>query len=104
VPLLLAEGDRDAYRRERAALAREQEIMKDVKDWEVRLYLVILDWPTDSACCCFFVITPETSKGGQERLQQPTLPVTGVDCGVVGGSRNGYSSSNCFVYGDNIFL
>jgi hypothetical protein len=35
VPLLLAEGDRDAYRRERAALAREQEIMKDVKDWEV---------------------------------------------------------------------
>jgi NADH dehydrogenase (ubiquinone) 1 alpha subcomplex subunit 13 len=39
VPLLLAEGDRDAYRRERAALAREQEIMKGVKDWEVRRYL-----------------------------------------------------------------
>ena len=35
VPLLLAEGDRDAYRREQAALAREKEIMKDVKDWEV---------------------------------------------------------------------
>jgi len=41
VPLLLAEGDRDAYRRERAALAREQEIMKDVKDWEVRRYLTL---------------------------------------------------------------
>jgi hypothetical protein len=36
VPLLLAEGDRDAYRREQAALAREKEIMKDVMDWEVR--------------------------------------------------------------------
>jgi len=34
VPLLLAEGDRDAYRREQAAVARESEIMKDVKDWE----------------------------------------------------------------------
>ncbi|KAI0796938.1 B16.6 subunit of GRIM-19, NADH:ubiquinone oxidoreductase [Abortiporus biennis] len=34
VPLLLAEGDRDAYRREQAAIAREKEIMKDVKGWE----------------------------------------------------------------------
>ncbi|EIM85724.1 uncharacterized protein STEHIDRAFT_140262 [Stereum hirsutum FP-91666 SS1] len=34
VPLLLAEGDRDAYRRQEAAKAREGEIMKDVKDWE----------------------------------------------------------------------
>ena len=35
VPLLLAEGDRDAYRRQQAALAREKEIMKDVQGWEV---------------------------------------------------------------------
>jgi GRIM-19 protein len=35
VPLLMAEGDRDAYRREQAALAREKEIMKDVKGWKV---------------------------------------------------------------------
>lgn len=35
LPLLLAEGDRDVYRREQAALAREREIMKDVPDWEV---------------------------------------------------------------------
>ena len=34
VPLLLAEGDRDTYRREQAALAREKEIMKDVKGWQ----------------------------------------------------------------------
>ncbi|KAI0650523.1 GRIM-19 [Trametes meyenii] len=34
VPLLLAEGDRDAYRRQQAALAREKEIMKDVPGWE----------------------------------------------------------------------
>ncbi|PSR93752.1 hypothetical protein PHLCEN_2v4647 [Hermanssonia centrifuga] len=37
VPLLLAEGDRDAYRRQQAALEREKEIMKDVKGWEVRI-------------------------------------------------------------------
>ncbi|KAK7676893.1 hypothetical protein QCA50_020149 [Cerrena zonata] len=35
VPLLLAEGDRDAYRRQQAALAREKEIMKGVEGWEV---------------------------------------------------------------------
>ncbi|THH16420.1 hypothetical protein EW146_g4232 [Bondarzewia mesenterica] len=35
IPLLLAEGDRDAYRRQQAAVGREREIMKDVKDWEV---------------------------------------------------------------------
>ncbi|KAF5359023.1 hypothetical protein D9758_004855 [Tetrapyrgos nigripes] len=34
VPLLLAEGDRDAYRRREAAVAREREIMKDVEGWE----------------------------------------------------------------------
>ncbi|KAL4076201.1 B16.6 subunit of GRIM-19, NADH:ubiquinone oxidoreductase [Scleroderma citrinum] len=34
VPLLLAEGDRDAYRRQQAAMQRETEIMKDVKGWE----------------------------------------------------------------------
>lgn len=37
VPLLLAESDRDIYRREQAALAREREIMKDVPGWEVSL-------------------------------------------------------------------
>jgi NADH dehydrogenase (ubiquinone) 1 alpha subcomplex subunit 13 len=37
VPLLVAESDRDAYRREQAATAREREIMKDVKGWDVSL-------------------------------------------------------------------
>jgi len=36
VPLLLAEGDRDLFRRQQAAIAREQTIMKDVPGWEVR--------------------------------------------------------------------
>lgn len=36
VPFLLAENDRDVYRRSQAAVAREKEIMKDVKGWEVR--------------------------------------------------------------------
>lgn len=35
MPLLLAERDRDEYRRSQAALARETEIMKDVEGWEV---------------------------------------------------------------------
>ncbi|KAL7282570.1 hypothetical protein ACG7TL_004041 [Trametes sanguinea] len=34
VPILLAEGDRDAYRRQQAALERERQIMKDVPGWE----------------------------------------------------------------------
>ena len=33
--MLMAEGDRDLYRRQQAALAREREIMKDVPGWEV---------------------------------------------------------------------
>ena len=34
-PLLQAESDRDNYRRRVAGRAREAEIMKDVKDWDV---------------------------------------------------------------------
>ncbi|KDN36141.1 GRIM-19 [Tilletiaria anomala UBC 951] len=34
VPMLLAEADRDTYRREQAQLSREKEIMKDVPGWE----------------------------------------------------------------------
>lgn len=37
VPLLLAEQDRDAYRRHAAAVAREKSIMSDVDGWEVGL-------------------------------------------------------------------
>ncbi|WFD00611.1 hypothetical protein MYAM1_003362 [Malassezia yamatoensis] len=32
-PLLLAEADRDTFRREKATLAREKEIMKNVPGW-----------------------------------------------------------------------
>ena len=35
--MLMAEGDRDLYRREQAGLEREKEIMKDVAGWEVRV-------------------------------------------------------------------
>lgn len=38
--MLLAEGDRDAYRRQQAALEREKEIMKDVPGWEVNILFV----------------------------------------------------------------
>ncbi|KAJ1961293.1 hypothetical protein GGI12_003331 [Dipsacomyces acuminosporus] len=34
IPLLLAEADRDEYRRKMAAIEREKEIMKDVPGWE----------------------------------------------------------------------
>ena len=33
-PLLLAEADRDTYRREQAQLTRERIVMKDVPGWE----------------------------------------------------------------------
>jgi hypothetical protein len=36
LPHLLAEEDRDIYRREMAQVAREREIMKDVEGWNVR--------------------------------------------------------------------
>lgn len=43
VPLILAEADRDAYRREQAQIAREKEIMKDVPDWKVsRRYIFLI--------------------------------------------------------------
>lgn len=42
VPLILAEQDRDAYRRQQAALAREKEIMKDYPGWEVCLVFFFL--------------------------------------------------------------
>lgn len=42
LPFLYAERDRDAYRRQAAALAREAEIMKNVPGWEVRF------WPSCS--------------------------------------------------------
>lgn len=32
--MLMAESDRDAYRRNEAQIAREKEIMKDVPGWE----------------------------------------------------------------------
>ena len=35
-PMLQAEADRDAYRRRLASQAREAEIMKDVKGWDVK--------------------------------------------------------------------
>jgi len=35
VPMLQAEADRDSYRRDKAMLSRETEIMKDVKGWKV---------------------------------------------------------------------
>lgn len=41
VPILMAEADRDTYRREQAQLAREKEIMKDVKGWEVSIQIFI---------------------------------------------------------------
>ena len=38
LPFLLAEEDRDIYRREMAQVAREREIMKDVEGWNVRCF------------------------------------------------------------------
>lgn len=42
VPLLMAESDRDVYRRDCAALEREKVIMKDVPGWEVSPFFVLL--------------------------------------------------------------
>ena len=61
VPLLLAEGDRDAYRRQQAAVAREREIMKDVKGWEVSAQE--REWGCELTAFCRlenqFIMTPD---------------------------------------------
>jgi hypothetical protein len=54
VPLLLAESDRDGYRRQQAAIEREREIMKDVKGWEVRHWISIFSFPSIFVCLLFF--------------------------------------------------
>ena len=65
MPLLLAEADRDVYRREKAMVAREKEIMKDVPDWEVsRVSVSDLESRTDCVC---------GASGGQERVQHEAL-------------------------------
>ena len=74
VPLLVAEGDRDSYRREQAGLAREKEIMKDVKGWEVsesRPWMITISGSKISS-------TPSNSDlfplAREDCLQQWTLP------------------------------
>ena len=52
MPLLLAEGDREIYKREEAAKVRERELMKDVKGWVryhimVRTILMIIEKDTE---------------------------------------------------------
>lgn len=48
-PLLLAEADRDAYRRDRASELREKKLMKDVPGWEVCTRIHPVERGTDSA-------------------------------------------------------
>ncbi len=71
VPLLLAEGDRDTYRRQQAALAREREIMKDVKGWEGRVGLslcIFSDIVMFIYCRRGRACTMSRNTGGQSRL------------------------------------
>lgn len=69
VPLLIAEGDRDAYRRQQAALAREQEIMKDVKGWEVSPLCLKIQQVIDTTSirCCRWNSFPMVT-AWQERI------------------------------------
>lgn len=80
----MAEGDRDAYRREQAAVAREKEIMKDVKGWEVsdpcRTPMMCTHDTVD--CDLFllgllsvdYIVFHGCHTGGQERLSQLSIP------------------------------
>ena len=43
MPMLMAEGDRELYRRQQAALVREKEIMKGVPGWEVGVHVRLSD-------------------------------------------------------------
>lgn len=50
-PLLLAETDRDMFRRDRASVLRENLLMKDVPNWEVCILLALLS-STHTLLCC----------------------------------------------------
>lgn len=65
---MLAENDRDVYRRSQAMLAREKEIMKDVDGWEVSL--APLGWLAKRTKVLKFVCL---HAGWQERLQHLTI-------------------------------
>lgn len=68
VPMLLAEADRDVYRREQGQLAREKEIMKDVPEWEVGSHAYSSGhWRIGSDRPIFYCT------GWQERLQQQAI-------------------------------
>jgi hypothetical protein len=41
LPALMAEGDRDLYRRRQAMMEREREIMKEVPGWEVSTMVAV---------------------------------------------------------------
>lgn len=76
VPLLMAEADRDTHRREQAQLAREKEIMKDVKGWQVSdghrtcaLHVALRAPPRP----IFLPILPPSTTARQERVQHRTI-------------------------------
>lgn len=88
VPLLLAEGDRDAYRRQQAALAREKEIMKDVKDWEVCAFISawLCGIPRPVADEVRFLICTLRwvgYAGRKECIPQSTISTGGQHCGAM---------------------
>lgn len=101
VPLLMAEGDRDQYRRQQAALAREKEIMKDVPGWEVRNFssppvscscdsMLMIITITIRPCrpgllsATTFIMHVSWGSGWQERVQEPQVRAeqycTGMTC------------------------
>lgn len=86
VPLLLAEGDRDAYRRQQAALEREKEIMKDVPGWEVRVDRARCGVALAADCTwCFslFLCGHVHIAGGEECVPQPKVSTGGQHCGAL---------------------
>jgi hypothetical protein len=93
VPLLLAEGDRDTYRREQAALEREKEIMKDVKGWEVcDAHFRRFDIDDDDmlAIPITYPLSPDTSfetrrAAWQKCISQREVPRSRFDSGAMMG-------------------
>lgn len=90
VPLLMAEGDRDEYRRQQAALAREKEIMKDVPGWEVRNLSLS---PNCDRMLMMITIAIRAWRlvihaGWQERVQEPQVRAEQYCTGMTSGCND----------------
>lgn len=106
VPLLMAEGDRNLYQLQQAGLAKEKEVMKDVKGWEVSAVICLCDdgilmscdpLPPFGLLSAAHNLLITSGSAGKERIYEREVPDTGHPPVMVRVNRVifHYTSSKC---------